>query len=956
MKKRILMLAAILSCSLSAKDLIDFSGNEVPGYVRAKNSKVQVSDIRSIHGENSLRWDWKKNAALTFNTPIQFKTDAEAYKFIRRTSHGIFSIWVYNTKALPKGKIRFEFGKKGKVNCYFDFNLNFTGWRTCWVAYTRDMKGKPVKGMDFMRIKAPKAASGTLFFDRVILCAPVDYRHQSSDAQVLCVNVKEKNHWTPKLKFFNLAPKKLPRLTGADLKGFAILEKRLRDQLLKGTGAKRFTDLKRDFDKTRITEKNGVIKGRHVKFRSHDVICTGLKGGKKYLKDYLDMRHFYGPLMLNLAVAYNNDPNGKHAGEIKKMYILTAKHVFDQGWAAGSGLGTMHHQGYNTRELFTSLFLMRKQLEESGLLQVASSMTQWFTNIRYIFDKKYWADPNADYFNTMSQSSAMTVIMMPDTPEKVAAIDAFSKFYSRNVGMESPGWMGGFKADGCGFHHWGHYPGYSFGAMRSAAYICYLFSGTPWPMSQKALDNLRRVFYAAYIYSNPDISMGICGRHPFSKSDIRKFKRYFKYLEDADGGKPIITDKNPQGHWTFNYGCFGVHRHKDKVTTIKGYNHFVWSSEIYTRDNRFGRYQSNGAIEIMPKTGPESVGRIQAGWDWNRNPGTTILYRPFEILDSPRYSTLMLTSPSRISGSSNLENKYGAFGVELSEPKMKNFDSEFRAVKSMFCFDDRIICLGSGITAGSKYPVETILTQYNVKDGSVPIYFNSATAITALPFKSEHKPSSWVADPFGNAWFVVSGGKVKVVRQKQRSPHNKTRKIASGNFAAAWIDHGARPKNAGYELLILTDSNPEKSAAYAEKMQKNKPYQVLRSDNSVHAVKDKATHVTAAIFFKPAKNLNWGPLKEVMNPCYVMFKGGHTMSLSINTPNMAGFTGRGNSKAQNKKELQPRQITIILRGKWHTAKLDKRAKIKYIGTSTIITGNFVHGQPIQLKLSHAKHR
>ena len=225
----------------------------------------------------------------------------------------------------------------------------------------------------------------------------------------------------------------------------------------------------------------------------------------------------------------------------------------------------------------------------------------------------------------------------------------------------------------------------------------------------------QKSFHAAYIYCNPSHAMGISGRHPFSYSSLRKAKRFYKYLETADGGKPIITDKNPQGHWTFNYDVLGVHRYKDKAVTLKGYNHFVWSSEIYTKDNRFGRYQSNGTIEIMPKSGPASVGRIQAGWDWNRNPGATILYRPFNILDSPRRNTTMLTSPSRISGSSNLLGKYGAFGVELSEPKMENFDPKFRAVKSMFCFDDRIICLGSGIIAASKYPVETILTQYNIK-------------------------------------------------------------------------------------------------------------------------------------------------------------------------------------------------------------------------------------------------
>ncbi len=951
MKKMLVLFLALMAGVLNAEDLIDFSSKKVPGYVEADNSRIQVTDTRSIHGENSLRWDWKKNSSLTFKTLIPFLTNSEAYKYHRRSALSIFSILVYNTKALPQGKLRFEFGKKSKVNCYFDFNLNFTGWRTCWVSYTRDMQGKPVKGMDFIRIVAPKnISSGTLFLDRIIPCSIVDVRHQSNDAQVPFVNKQETNHWAPKMKFYQLAPKKLPVMTEADKKGFALIEHRVRQELLKNVKAVDLTNLERGFKQTGITEKNGVIKGRHVKFVSQDAICAGLKNGKKYLKDYVDMRQLYGPLMLKLAYACNVAPEGRHAADIRKMYLLMVRHLLDQGWAAGSSLGTMHHHGYNTREMFTALFLMRKPLLDAGLLHQVSDMTQWFSNIRYIFDKKNWADPNCDFFNTMSKSAVMTLLLMPDSPEKVAAFNAFSEFYSRNLGMESPGWMGGFKADGCGYHHWGHYPGYSFGAMASASYVCYLFSGTPWAMNRKALDNLRRVLYSAYVYCNPAPGMGICGRHPFSYGKLSRLKPFYEWFAEADGGKPVITDKNPQGHWTFNYGCFGVHRYKDKAVTLKGYNRYVWSSEIYTRDNRYGRYQSNGTIEIMPKSGPASVGRVQSGWDWNRNPGATVLHRPFNILESPKHNTLMLTSPSTISGSSNLLGKYGAFGVELSEPKIKNFDSGFRAVKSSFCFEDRIICLGSGITAKSEYPVETILTQYNVKDGSVPIYFNSDKAITGIPFKADSMVPAWVADPFGNAWFIVSGGEVKVIRRNQSSPHNKTKKMASGNFASAWINHGIRPKNASYEYLILLDATPETAAAYAEKMKADKPYQVLKCDNNVQAVRDKATGVSAAIFFKPAAKLDLGPLAEVKTPCYVMFKDGKTLSLSLNTPDLAGFTGRGQSRAQEIKAMQSRIVTIVLRGTWTADAPDKRASIKIANGNTIITGTFRHGIPIQLSL------
>jgi hypothetical protein len=69
--------------------------------------------------------------------------------------------------------------------------------------------------------------------------------------------------------------------------------------------------------------------------------------------------------------------------------------------------------------------------------------------------------------------------------------------------------------------------------------------------------------------------------------------------------------------------------------------------------------------------------------------------------------------------------------------------------------------------------------------------------------------------------------------------------------------------------------------------------------------------------------------------------------LSINTPDIAGFTKKGN---KNRKELLPCQVSIVLNGKWRAENLDKRATIKIIGNRTVITGKFVHGIPIQLKL------
>lgn len=67
------------------------------------------------------------------------------------------------------------------------------------------------------------------------------------------------------------------------------------------------------------------------------------------------------------------------------------------------------------------------------------------------------------------------------------------------------------------------------------------------------------------------------------------------------------------------------------MITLKGYNTDVWGAEIYQKDNRYGRYQSYGAVLIMGNGHPVSrkgSGFKEEGWDWNRMPGTTTIHLP----------------------------------------------------------------------------------------------------------------------------------------------------------------------------------------------------------------------------------------------------------------------------------------------------------------------------------------
>lgn len=66
----------------------------------------------------------------------------------------------------------------------------------------------------------------------------------------------------------------------------------------------------------------------------------------------------------------------------------------------------------------------------------------------------------------------------------------------------------------------------------------------------------------------------------------------------------------PHGFFVYNYGSAGIFRRADWMVTLKGYTTDVWGAEIYAKDNRYGRYQSYGSVQIMEKEIPSPVPEV----------------------------------------------------------------------------------------------------------------------------------------------------------------------------------------------------------------------------------------------------------------------------------------------------------------------------------------------------------
>jgi chondroitin-sulfate-ABC endolyase/exolyase len=268
-----------------------------------------------------------------------------------------------------------------------------------------------------------------------------------------------------------------------------------------------------------IVEDQYGIRGRHVEqdcqFQTLPApLCTNARNGAM---GYVSLDD-YGRLMLDLAVAYRAADTEENRRVYREYFNRMVRHLIDQGWVAGSSLGTTHHFGYESQQWGKAIFLMRKPLVESGLLAPMADALAWFA--REFADlvhpeKGCTRADDMDYLHTAAKTHLMLSLMRPNTAEQSELLRRFSRNMAATLANPKRDLGSGFKIDGTAFHHGGHYPAYSFGGSAGAAELAWLLRGTRFELPADARATIKRALVSAWIYGNPKIGLGLCGRHPF---------------------------------------------------------------------------------------------------------------------------------------------------------------------------------------------------------------------------------------------------------------------------------------------------------------------------------------------------------------------------------------------------------------------------------------------------------
>jgi chondroitin-sulfate-ABC endolyase/exolyase len=416
----------------------------------------------------------------------------------------------------------------------------------------------------------------------------------------------------------------------------------------------------------------------------------------------------------------------------------------------------------------------------------------------------------------------------------------------------------------------------------------------------------------------------------------------------------ITPSAAPAGNISVNYGALNIHRRDNWLLATKGFNNIVTGTEIYTSNNRYGRYQSYGTIQILATGQPVTAsasGFELDGWDWNRFPGATTIHLPYEKLDYAGGNINERSLNSTFAGACSLDGN-GVFGMILDENNYTNYTDDFIARKSVFAFDNRIICLGSGITnSENQYYTETTLFQNALPAPSDKIMVDGNN-ISQFPYSEQlnaTKPLT-IMDAKGNGYFLPFGN-IHLRKNNQESRNNRTKSANYGDFATAWIDHGTAPDNADYEYAILVQTSVAELNQFKDEMASaNKPYQMLRKDNVAHIVYDNVTATTGYVVFEANTTVSSAHVKTASVPCIVMVKDESENLLklafadpAINMETPATLIGTG--------VVEERLVQVTLNGRYIMEGANDKCKlVRQDSESTVLEFTSIHGLPVGIQL------
>lgn len=931
----ILSLAASLLFSMEAQvvdygianGVLSFEDGVSPAE-SSKCSRLTVSNEHSKLGTSSLKWDWKKKGSyISIKGDIPYLPENPNPK---ETSIASFVFWMYSPAVLD-GTVRFSFLKDGRECCHFDYCLGFQGWRGSWVGFDRDMQGKPEIGMDEVRIYAPETIrKGTLYLDGLITSSFQDVRYHTPDFHAPYVNEKTDIHWLILNNSWKLSldvPQK-ESLTAEEIGDMKTVRDRFVQIVTEKVKPYSLEEAREMYESYQLSyNPDGTITGKPIYFIRYGetYLNQGIPDAKQAFAKAGQLLKDLNDRMLRLAVSVMKSSDADERKELSMMYVNLTRHLLDQGFAAGSGQGTLHHLGYSMRNFYTGPVIMQDILREAGLDNEVQQAMEWFSGVGEIKVAPAVLGIDIDAFNTSLMGRVASLLMLDDTPYKYAYMQALARWVDNGL-KHTEGLRPCFKTDGTVVHHRKAYPAYATGGFTGAVNAVWMLAKTSFAISQESHQNLKDALLAMRFYCYDDIfPLAMSGRHPDGKGalipshysrlakagspdgaeeiDMELAAAFRRLAPKSKAFATIDPESTPQGTEYYGFSCSMSHRYGDDLVTIAGHSRYLWAAEIYQQANHYGRYLTHGSMDIG--------GFSMLGWDWCHIPGTTAAVLPMDqmkatVLNVDEFSGYeeMLISDEWFAGGVTHKGQNGAYAMKLHEHD--KYNGSLRAKKSFFVVENRIVCLGSDIENSLEgAPVHTTLFQKSLDSSEEDIQF-----ISEEGFIRDHD----------GVTYIVRDAKIHFRSGLQHSLHEESDMPTEGLFELAYIDHGDIVKDGRYEYAVILPDGTSDAAA---------SYEIVRHDSKVHSVKDIPTGIVSAAIFEE------GSVDQHIvysSPAMLMYSAeGDVMTLSVANPDLALYEGESDEKfdAEGKRlersvysrywidnPCAPTTIKVTVKGLW----------------------------------------
>lgn len=920
----------------------DFNKNIPDNWSSNSSGSLSIGLEHYKDGNRSLKWEAKSDDEIRVKDLRIPKEET--------SDHSASEIFVYS-REVSSDTLIFQFlDNTGKLQRQGRMLLNYKGWRS----YHRSLQLDYNQGvdqaafeLDEIRIiyrSAPKGGHKTIYFDAVRFAGNKTSRREPAPHTIIDKKEFKKiglAGGNPLESWLNKVPSEMPEISeieATDIKKIREAYKRplnpvTSSELKDALNYVAYSNISRD--------KDNSIKGRGI---------TAIA-----IPDTLVKISSYCGILARSFLLNNNR-------EAKDALIVFTEYLIDQGLAEG-GRNVLPTNSYHNARTFPLGFLDALAVYPADMRAQVLAMLKWSHEYNLVYNENFTPGINTDFIHLKLGTIFHLALANPADKEVVRDMKYLSRLLENCVAI-SEGGSDGIKPDGIGFHHLAAHMSYMV-AFSTWIEHAYSLRGTSFKVTKEAYENMRFAIKTLLLESGGTMyPHSLSGRKPFTSTvpvtkptviklieigddlglrdnDMKAFYNYI-YKENKYPVKKADFD----GFYQFNYAQLGILRKNNWVVAMRGFTDRMFGSEIYDKQNRYGRYQSYGSLEVLYNGSHGKTGYIVGGkgWDWNVIPGTTTVHLPWNKLKA-RTTTASEYQIKSFAGALSL-GKNGIFGFDfVQDPQGKYVSDNLTFRKSVFAFDKILVCLGSNISAAATEGiVATNLFQNIAQDKNPPIYVNNKKVSednynSSIPATK----STWLINGVNTGYFIPKGNNdVEIIRGEQVTPDHTSDdgiKTSKSLASKAWINHGKNPAIAKYHFVVVPETNPEELEDLAVKFEDNKIYQVLKQTDSAHVVKYIPDNLISYAFFEPQDNINIGSVKAVSAPVLMAVKEkGNFIVITVASPDL-------HAKADTNSFWRSTEskVTVSMDGNWKVVDNKFNARVEPGTDTSKITFSLIHG-------------